>query len=578
MSSPLEKKIELQNILVESASKISQLCSELSTEIRQTSNSSQLNSKVDQVFKSFLNWNREIANQINTLFETQISLEKQVSILNEEKKKLEVLYSSGIIFSSKQEKKSLIESALDIVVKELKADAGFITLINERDEIDSIYSKNMLLNDNPDAMEISTTVIRNTLKSHSPVQVDNLDDQHDYAKQVSILKLGITSALCVPLISGNKVLGAVYLDKRNNENSFSNNDLMYLISFANLIVKGLEISTQIDSLEKKMISDPLIKLDDLRKEFISSEIIGRSKKLFDVLKVASKVAVTDASLIILGESGSGKNLLAQAIHRNSRRKDHPFYTVDCSSIPTDLLESELFGYESGAFTGATKTKVGKLELAHGGTLFLDEVGEMNINLQPKLLRVIQTKEFERLGGIQPIKIDVRIIAATNKNINELIQANKFREDLYYRLKVIEITMPKLRERKEDIADLVNYYLHKNSTVEKLFTISEKSLEVLENYNWPGNIRELEHVLLRCIVLSKSSEIDVDDLPPEIVQQFTEELPMNDGMTLSEAETEFRKRFILKVLRRAESKTEAAKLLGINRTHFHKLLSQLEIDV
>ncbi|MDP3830473.1 MAG: sigma 54-interacting transcriptional regulator, partial [Ignavibacteriaceae bacterium] len=468
------------------------------------SNSSQLNSKVDQVFKSFLNWNREIANQINTLFETQISLEKQVSILNEEKKKLEVLYSSGIISSSKQEKKSLIESALDIVVKELKADAGFITLINERDEIDSIYSKNMLLNDNPDAMEISTTVIRNTLKSHSPVQVDNLDDQHDYAKQVSILKLGITSALCVPLISGNKVLGAVYLDKRNNENSFSNNDLMYLISFANLIVKGLEISTQIDSLEKKMISDPLIKLDDLRKEFISSEIIGRSKKLFDVLKVASKVAVTDASLIILGESGSGKNLLAQAIHRNSRRKDHPFYTVDCSSIPTDLLESELFGYESGAFTGATKTKVGKLELAHGGTLFLDEVGEMNINLQPKLLRVIQTKEFERLGGIQPIKIDVRIIAATNKNINELIQANKFREDLYYRLKVIEITMPKLRERKEDIADLVNYYLHKNSTVEKLFTISEKSLEVLENYNWPGNIRELEHVLLRCIVLSKSS--------------------------------------------------------------------------
>jgi Nif-specific regulatory protein len=578
MSLPLEKKQQLQNILVDSASKISQLCSELSTEIRELNQPTQLNSKVDQVFKSFLNWNREISHHINTLFETQINLEKQVSTLNDEKKKLEVLYSSGILFSSKQEKKSLIESALEIVVKELKANAGFITLINDRDEIDSIYSKNMLLNDNPDAMEISTTVIRNTLKSHSPVQIDNIDDRQEYAKQVSIIKLGITSVLCVPLISGSKVLGAVYLDKRKTENSFSNNDLMYLISFANLIVKGLEISTQIDTLEKKMISDQFIKLDDLRQEFASSEIIGRSKKLFDVLKVASKVAATDASLIILGESGSGKNLLAQAIHRNSRRKEYPFYTVDCSSIPTDLLESELFGYESGAFTGATKTKVGKLELANGGTLFLDEVGEMNINLQPKLLRVIQTKEFERLGGIQPIKIDVRIIAATNKNINELIQTNKFREDLYYRLKVIEITMPKLRDRKEDIADLVNYYLNKNSTDDKLFTITEKAIEVLENYNWPGNIRELEHVLLRCIVLSKSSEIDSDDLPPEIVQQFTEELPMNDGMTLAEAETEFRKRFILKVLRKAESKTEAAKMLGINRTHFHKLLSQLEIEI
>jgi transcriptional regulator with GAF, ATPase, and Fis domain len=578
MSLPVEKKQQLQNIIVESASKISQLCSELSNEVRLSNNSTQLNPKVDQIFKSFLNWNREIANNINTLFDTQISLEKQVSTLLDEKKKLEVLYSSGILFSSKQEKKLLIESALDIVVKELKADAGFITLINERDEIDSIYSKNMLLHDNPDAMEISTTVIRNTLKSHSPVQIDNIDGRHDYARQVSIIKLGITSVLCVPLISGEKVLGAVYLDKRNNENSFSNNDLMYLISFANLIVKGLEISTQIDSLEKKMINDQFIKLDDLRKEFLSSEIIGRSKKLFDVLKVASKVAATDASLIILGESGSGKNLLAQAIHRNSRRKEHPFYTVDCSSIPNDLLESELFGYESGAFTGALKTKIGKLELANGGTLFLDEVGEMNINLQPKLLRVIQTKEFERLGGVQPIKIDVRIIAATNKNIGELIQANKFREDLYYRLKVIEITMPKLRDRKEDIADLVTYYLNKNSTEDKIFTINERALEVLENYNWPGNIRELEHVLLRCIVLAKSSEIDVDDLPPEIVQQYTEELPMTEGLTLAEAETEFRKRFILKVMRKAKSKTEAAKILGINRTHFHKLLSQLEIDI
>jgi len=578
MSSLSEKKQQAQNFLVEAASNFSKLCSDLSNEIKMLNNSSQASLKVDQLFKYFLNWNRELSTKVNEFLETITNLDSQISRLSDEKKKLEVLYSSGILFTSKKEKKSLMESALDIVVKELNADAGFITLMNERDEIDSIFSKNMLLNDNPDALEISTTVIRNTIKSLKPVQIENTIVQKDYAEQVSIIRLGITAALCVPLISSTRVLGAVYLDKRHTESSFSNNDLMYLISFANLIVKGLEISSQIDSLEKKMINDQFLKLDDLRKEFLSDDIIGRSKKLFEVLKVASRVAVTDASLIILGESGSGKNLLAQAIHKNSKRKDNPFYTVDCSSIPADLLESELFGYESGAFTGALKTKIGKLELANGGTLFLDEVGEMNINLQPKLLRVIQTKEFERLGGIHPIKIDVRIIAATNKNINELIQANKFREDLYYRLKVIEITMPKLRDRKEDIADLVNYYLHKNSSSERIYSISERALEILENYNWPGNIRELEHVLLRCIVLSKSNEIDVDDLPPEIVQQFNDELPMSDDVTLAEAETEFRKRFILKVLRKAQSKTEAAKMLGINRTHFHKLLSQLDIEV
>jgi len=539
--------------------------------------SSAVAEEVNNLYKLFLQYHQEINSEIYKLNLQQRKNEEKINQLIEDKRRLEVLYSSGILFSTETETKALISTAIDTVVRELKADSGFIILTNESGETENIFVKNMHPEDNPEAMEMSTTVIKNTINASSPVRVDNAGYDEELSQRASILKLGITAVLCVPLALGSKVLGAVYIDRRNKENPFTQNDLIFLLAFAKQIVNALEISSEISNLEKRLLTDAIEKFDDLRKEFKCDEIVGSGKKLFDVLKLAAKISPTNTSVIILGENGTGKDVLARVIHNNSKRASKPFVTIDCSAIPADLLESELFGYESGAFTGAAKTKPGKLELADGGTLFFNEIGEMSINLQAKILRVIQTGEIERLGSVNTKKINVRIISATNRNLPDMISKGTFREDLYYRLKVIEINMPPLRERKEDIESLCNHFIKKHGEG-KEYKISDEALEVLEEYSFPGNIRELENIILRSIVLATDNKIDVKDLPQEIIQKSSDEILVHPGKKLLEAETEFRRMYIIKTLRKVNSKAEAAKLLGVNRTHFYKLLSQLEIDL
>lgn len=577
MSATAENYQQFQKKIGDLISRLSTSFLELSNELKSNGNSTDTIKKLDRVFKTVIEGTQNVNADFNNII-TEIShLEKKLSDLLEEKRKLEVLYSSGIIFSSATEKQQLMETAIEIVVKELKADAGFIVLSGSDGVINSVFAKNMQPESDSDALNMSTTVIKNTMSGSAPVQVDDASVDEELSTKNSIIKLGISSVLCVPLVNGTNVLGAVYIDRRNKQNPFTHNELLFLLSFAKQIVRGLEISIEISSLEKKILTEAITKFEDLRKEFDCENIIGKSKKLFDVIKTASKISSTDASVILLGENGTGKDVLARTIHLNSKRSSKPFVTIDCGSIPADLLESELFGYESGAFTGATKSKPGKLELADGGTLFFDEIGEMNVNLQAKLLRVIQTREIERLGSVSTKKIDVRIISATNKNISELISKGLFREDLYYRLKVIELTLPPLRERREDIAELANHFLTKNTTDGKKLKLSDEVIEILENYNWPGNIRELENIILRCVVLAKEELILVDDLPAEIIDSNSTESKIQLGKKLLDAENDFRKMYIIKTLRKTKSKAEAAELLGINRTHFYKLLAQLEIQ-
>lgn len=556
-------------------SKLSSEFMELNTILKSSQASADISKKVDRLFKLLMESNRTLSHEANELFEQIEKLEKAIEQVSEAKRQFEVLYSSGILFSSETEMKSLMEKAITTVVKELQADQGFIVLANEQGETESIVACNMDPEQNPDAKEMSTTVIRNTLTKSQPTQFPSFDNK--LAQQQSVIRLGITAAMCVPLVAKNKVFGAVYLDRRNKDHAFTENDLVYLLSFARQIVRGFEISLEIASLEKKLITETVMKFEDLRREFACDEMIGSSRKLFDVLKVASKIAPTDAGIIILGENGTGKDLLAHVIHKNSRRSSGPLATINCGAIPADLLESELFGYESGAFTGATKSKPGKIEMANGGTLFLDEIGELSVNLQAKLLRMIQTKEIERLGSVQSKKIDVRIIAATNRNIAEMVSSGQFREDLYYRLKVIELTMPPLRERKEDIAELAHFFVTKFAEG-KSVAISPDAMNVLESYNYPGNIRELENIIQRAVVLMKHETIEAADLPPEIIDEEKSEPIVAGGKTLEDAENEFRKLYILRVLRQAKSKSEAAQMLGINRTHFYKLLAQLGIEL
>ena len=309
----------------------------------------------------------------------------------------------------------------------------------------------------------------------------------------------------------------------------------------------------------------------LTERFSFDGIIGRSSKLDEVFTLVSKVAPSDSTVLLLGESGTGKELLAKAIHYSSKRKEEPIVTVNCSAIPENLMESELFGHVKGAFTGAIKDKPGKFEIADHGTIFLDEIGDLKIELQAKLLRVLQQMAFERVGGTKTVKVDVRVIAATNKDLSVAMKKGEFREDLFYRLSVVPITIPPLRERKDDVPLLVDHFLVKFAKGQKL-RISKGALRVLEAYDWPGNVRELENVMERAVVLSGGKVIEEGDLP-DFVKFGREEkskvqIPQ-DGISLEEIEKEA---IVLALKKTGWNQTKAAELLKIPR---HILLYRIK---
>jgi len=295
-----------------------------------------------------------------------------------------------------------------------------------------------------------------------------------------------------------------------------------------------------------------------------SDIIGKGKKIQDILNLVQKVAKTDASVLIRGESGTGKDLIAQAIHNNSIRKEKPFVRAECAVYAEGVLESELFGHEKGAFTGASQSRMGRFELANGGTLFLDEIGDMKPSIQLKLLRVLQEKTFERVGGTKPVRVDVRIIAATNKNLEDAIQKGIFREDLYYRINVVPIYMPTLRERKEDIPDLVNHFIKKFSgkVSNRIKGISPEATDLLMMYEWPGNVRELENTIERAMVLADGNILLPDHLTLPTKVLMNQDIPR--AGTLVKVEI-LEKKLIQEALEQAGwVRTKAAAILGIKR--------------
>ncbi len=302
-------------------------------------------------------------------------------------------------------------------------------------------------------------------------------------------------------------------------------------------------------------------------------IIGESPEIRKVFKMAQRVVHSETTIMITGESGTGKGLIAKAIHQSSNRRNHRFVSINCGAVPENLIESELFGYVRGAFTGATCRKIGKFEQANGGSLFLDEIGDMNLEMQVKLLKVLEEKEFEPLGDNKPVQADVRIIAATHKNLEEEIQNGNFREDLYYRLYVIPIQIPPLRHRKSDIPLLVDYFFHmfnckNNRSVEG---VHPEALKMLTAYNWPGNVRELRNIIERVVVLKGCGRIMPEDLPRRCTREYNSTPPLDvdlpdDGICLNTAVSEFEKALILRSLEKAHwVKNRAAKLLQLKRT-------------
>ncbi len=331
----------------------------------------------------------------------------------------------------------------------------------------------------------------------------------------------------------------------------------------------------------RLVAENRVLREEIERKYDFSAIIGTSPQVVDIMRLAGEVAGTDASVLIAGESGTGKELLARAIHYNSPRAGHPFVAINCATLPENLLESELFGYEPGAFTGAEKQKIGRFELAEDGTLFLDEIGEMTLGVQVKLLRVLEQREFSRLGGTETLNADVRLITATNRDLPDLVLKRQFRDDLYYRINVFPITIPPLRERRRDILQLARHFLEEltESTGKVVTDLDTEARRILVQYSWPGNVRELKNVLERAVILTQDHSIAAEHLPVRLQQEQTALADVSislppEGISLAEIE----RSLLEQALERSRhNKSRAARLLGLSRAKLRYRLKKHGLD-
>ncbi len=391
-----------------------------------------------------------------------------------------------------------------------------------------------------------------------------------------LVRAGVKSGCWLPLNSHGNIIGTLLIGSRR-EAAITTADTAMLMQMARQIaaaIDGANVFRQLSEMSNRLREEKRYLEEELRTEYSFEEIVGESPSLKRVLKQVETLAPTDATALVLGDTGTGKELIARAIHHLSPRRDHTFVKLNCSAIPMGLLESELFGHEKGAFTGAIAQRIGRLELAHMGTLFLDEVGDLPLELQPKLLRALQEKEIERLGGKRTIKVDIRLIAATNRDLAKMVKEGQFRIDLYYRLKVFPILIPSLRQRREDIPLLVNYFVakHARRMSKSISAIPPDVMTALSNWHWPGNVRELENFIERAVILSQGSTLHAPLAELEDPEDTQEADP-----TLETAEREH----ILRVLRAKRGviggPSGAAEELGLKRTTLNSKLKKLGIS-
>jgi Nif-specific regulatory protein len=367
-----------------------------------------------------------------------------------------------------------------------------------------------------------------------------------------------------------RVIGCIYLDSNSLDNRLHEEHLQLVTAIAGISAFALENARRLQWLEQEN--------ERLTVE-ISQErsLVGESARMKEIYQFLKRVAPTDSTVLIEGESGTGKELAARALHRNSPRANKPFVAINCAAIPETLLESDLFGHERGAFTGAAGLKKGRLEVADSGVVFLDEIGELAPVLQVKLLRVLQEREFERVGGSHPIKVDIRLIAASNCNLDQAVRDGTFRKDLYYRLAVLKVTMPALRERREDIPMLARHFVQKHAKHCKVKPrpISREALSCMANYDWPGNVRELENAIERALVLGSSDMILPEDLPESLLERTP--APEMTEAKYHAALKELKKQLIRDAVEQTQgSYAEAARLLGVHPNYLHRLIRNLEL--
>jgi Nif-specific regulatory protein len=459
---------------------------------------------------------------------------------------------------------------LDLIFEVVPAGRGAILLADrESHEFNSTFAR-MRQAGQAQLVKVSRTVARQVLEQGVAMLGSDVPSSSELREVESLAASQVRSLLCVPLTVFQRVIGCIYLDSDSLSNRLNEEHLQLVTAIAGISAVALENARRLHWLEQEN--------ERLTVE-VSQErsLVGEGPRMKEVYQFLKRVAPTDSTVLIEGESGTGKELAARALHRNGPRAGKPFVAINCSAIPETLLESDLFGHERGAFTGAASLKKGRLEVADGGVVFLDEIGELALGLQVKLLRVLQEREFERVGGTHPIKLDIRLIAATNSNLEQAMREGRFRQDLYYRLAVLKITMPTLRERKDDIPMLVRHFVQKHAKrcKVKVRPVSREALACLGNYDWPGNVRELENAIERALVLGASDMILPEDLPETVLERAPS--PEMTEAKYHAKLKEWKKQLILDAVEQTQgSYAEAARILGVHPNYLHRLIRNLEL--
>jgi transcriptional regulator with GAF, ATPase, and Fis domain len=481
-------------------------------------------------------------------------------------------YKEIVSFSAKllrsRDLGGLLTALMDSVVELTRADRGFLVLFEDGKPEIKVARNVQRENVDGALAELSDSIIAKVVREQQPVIVADALNDAEFKSSASVMSLRLCSVMCVPLTEGGELFGLIYLGSDRVVNLFEPAMLDAVTVFA----------SQASLLIRNAMALDILRADNaaLREALESKrfgDVIGTCEPMQEIYRKIRKVAPTDISVLITGETGTGKELIAREVHRRSDRRDNPFVVVNCGAIPENLLESELFGHVRGAFTGAVATRDGRFQVAHGGTLFLDEIGEMSVALQVKLLRAIQEKIVTKVGDTRPEPVDIRVIAATHKNLEQEIAGGRFREDLYYRLNVVGIHLPPLRERGEDLMIIARYLL-KRYTEEyssKVKGFSPQCVMLMKRYAWPGNIRQLENRLKKAVIMAERVQLAPEDLE-------LSDADLEPVMPLNQAKEEFQRRYINEVLARNNgNRTKTAHDLGVDpRTIFRHLEREEEV--
>ncbi len=449
-------------------------------------------------------------------------------------------------------RKSLYK-VLDLLSEHLGMNRGSITLLNPNSsEIHIEVARDISHREKTRGRyKLGEGITGRVIESGRPMAVPVIDEEPlflDKTKARSRIDKSRISFVCVPIKEGLRVIGALSVDRLFDASSPLDEDIRLLTIISTLIAQKVSLLEKINREQDQLREENIRLKKELDKKYSFTNIVGNSRKMQEVFYLITQVAKSNANVLLLGESGTGKELVANAIHYNSLRTTKPLIKINCAALPANLVEAELFGYEKGAFTGANRKKEGKFELANGGTVFLDEIGSLALESQGKLLRVLQEKDFERLGGVKTIKVNIRLIAATNQELTSAVEAGTFREDLFYRLNVYPIYLPPLREREADLLLLADYFLEKYARAynKDIQRISTPAIDAFTRYHWPGNVRELENCLERAVLLCDDQVVHSYHLPPTL--QTAEDTGTQQSQSFEEAVETFERELLIDALK------------------------------